>query len=75
VQHTPTRPDWLCRTGCGDWPCEPARTALLAELDPVSLSLHMAWHAMDAGEDLDHLDPAVIHRRFLAWMPRPAAVR
>lgn len=64
--HLPVRPTWRCVV-CGDnWPCEPARIALLnqASGDSVGLLVYLAAQLMDAIEDLGD---AATFERFLVW--------
>ncbi|ASW53265.1 hypothetical protein [Plantactinospora sp. KBS50] len=86
LPHRATRPTWNCSSGCGDWPCEPARERLreIYAHDPVGLSVVMADDLYEAVKDLWRLhpdgpptNPDDLWRRFVAWTrsrsPRRAA--
>ncbi|MEU8371765.1 flavin reductase [Micromonospora sp. NPDC048894] len=71
--HLPMRPLWRCR-GCGaEWPCQPARLALLVEYreDRTGLLVYLSTLMAEAGTQLSQLNgnvvPDNLMRRFLGW--------
>lgn len=74
--HLPGRPHWGCKA-CGQpWPCETARTELLAGYHgmPLSLSLYLATMYLDCLNDLYTLNPDdsvptpdEVFTRFYGW--------
>ncbi|MFF5172571.1 flavin reductase [Micromonospora sp. NPDC000089] len=71
--HLPMRPLWRCR-GCGaEWPCQPARLALLVEYreDRTALLVHLSTLMAEAGAQLAQLNgqvaPERLTDRFLTW--------
>lgn len=70
-EHTPDRPTWNCRNCRAPWPCPPARTRLMAELDSIALAMY-AWICLEeAAGDLTTATPVHLFQRFLHWT-RPA---
>lgn len=83
LPHRATRPGWWCTSGCGDWPCGPARVRLreIYVEDPVGLSMVMAEDMSEAIKDLWKLhpdgpptSPRELFDRFVAWT-RPAQLK
>ncbi|MEO3816091.1 hypothetical protein [Plantactinospora sp. B24E8] len=82
-EHAPQRPMWLCRACGGDWPCAPARDLLPRQfrLDPLALFVYLGICLYEATEDLYRLnpnpgpDPAVLHARFMGWVPTDRMIR
>lgn len=73
VKHLPSRPTWTCRVCAHDWPCRPAREAMIAEytdLVPV-LAIYLAICLHDAARDLADATPAGLYDRFLSWLSHP----
>ncbi|MCW6003839.1 hypothetical protein K1W54_04480 [Micromonospora sp. CPCC 205371] len=67
LDHEPN-PRWDCK-GCGkDWPCDPAREALLAEYrnQPGQLAMTMCKLMEDATTVLGQ-HPDDMFERFIAW--------
>ncbi|WP_442792058.1 flavin reductase [Micromonospora sp. NBC_01796] len=75
--HLPMRPTWRCRVCAADWPCGPARLALLAEFhrNRVALCLYLSAQYVRALEDLAEYAPNAprenLYNRFIAWPPVP----
>jgi hypothetical protein len=76
--HTPTRPSWLCGADGSEWPCEEARSALLAEYanDRTALGVFLTGLLYDAAWDLKGTpaeDRDALFRRFVRWalLPMP----
>jgi hypothetical protein len=75
-EHIPLRPTWLCRACADRWPCQAARTDLLAEHadDLVFLAVFLASTMTEAVYDLVELNPgaaptpAQLWDRFMAWL-------
>jgi hypothetical protein len=66
-EHAAERPSWNCRQ-CGDpWPCGPARGALLAEMDCVSLAIFMWLSLEEAVHDMPSWSPPDLYARFIEW--------
>ncbi|SCL24306.1 hypothetical protein GA0070624_2896 [Micromonospora rhizosphaerae] len=75
--HVPMRPLWRCRACGAEWPCQPARLALLVEYrdDRPALLVYLGTLMHEAGEQLaqlnGHARPADLPDRFLSWaLPR-----
>jgi hypothetical protein len=71
-EHTPHRPDWLCRTCGQEWPCAPAKVQLGEQYAPrrrIELALYMAAQLQDALAELPDPGPsrAELQTRFMAW--------
>ncbi|RZU77142.1 hypothetical protein EV384_5857 [Micromonospora kangleipakensis] len=71
--HLPMRPLWRCRA-CGvEWPCQPARLALLVEYraDRTALLVYLSTLMAEAGAQLSQLNghavPENLTERFLTW--------
>ncbi|MFJ8581531.1 flavin reductase [Micromonospora sp. NPDC093277] len=71
--HLPMRPLWRCRVCGSDWPCQPARLALLVEYrnDRTALMLYLSALLAEAGAQLSQLNgeapPEGLTERFLGW--------
>ncbi|WP_080646738.1 flavin reductase [Salinispora arenicola] len=86
VSHDPMRPLWRCRACGADWPCQPARLALLVEYRGRTSALltHLGNQLKAASDQLRQLNgraPDGLAERFLAWTvvrdqqaPEPLAV-
>ncbi|MFF5173085.1 flavin reductase [Micromonospora sp. NPDC000089] len=67
------RPLWRCRACGAEWPCQPARLALLVEYrdDRTALLVYLGTLMQEAGDQLaqlnGHARPADLVDRFLAW--------
>ncbi|MEV0155385.1 flavin reductase [Micromonospora sp. NPDC050686] len=67
------RPLWRCRACGAEWPCQPARLALLVEYraDRTALLVYLSTLMAEAGGQLaqlnGHVVPANLTERFLAW--------
>ena len=66
-EHVAERPSWDCRV-CGKaWPCDPAREALLIEMDRVALAIYM-WLNLEEAVLETSLGPASeLFERFIRW--------
>jgi len=71
--HLPMRPLWRCRRCGAEWPCQPARLALLVEYraDRTALLIYLSTLMAEAGEQLSQLNghaaPERLTERFLSW--------
>lgn len=71
--HLPMRPLWRCRACGAEWPCQPARLALLVEYreDRTALLVYLSTLMAEAGAQLAQLNgnapPADLAERFLSW--------
>ncbi len=84
VEHTPSRPKWVCAACHGDWPCAPAKTHLSEEYEGAEGALLMylgfvMWDAFDdglvpIGEDR-HVVPPTLRERFIDWYVVPLISR
>ncbi|MFI7577188.1 flavin reductase [Micromonospora sp. NPDC049497] len=67
------RPLWRCRACGAQWPCPPARLALLVEYrhDRAALLVYLATLMHEAADQLGQLNghshPAGLTDRFLTW--------
>jgi hypothetical protein len=67
------RPLWRCRACGAEWPCQPARLALLTEYrhDRAALLVHLATLMREAGAQLaqlgGHARPDGLTERFMSW--------
>jgi hypothetical protein len=71
-EHTPRRPDWICRHCYRPWPC-PARQAMLiaeSRSHPVAVALYLATCYQEASQHLTDVAPDVLYNRMLGWLPR-----
>ncbi|MET7969991.1 flavin reductase [Micromonospora sp. NPDC005305] len=72
-QHLPMRPLWRCRVCGAEWPCQPARLALLVEYrnDRTALLIYLSTLMAEAGAQLSQLNgharPENLTERFLTW--------
>lgn len=70
-EHTPHRPDWLCRACGQEWPCAPAKVRLgeqYAHRRRIELALYMAAQLQDALAELPDDAGADLQTRFMAWI-------
>lgn len=68
--HIADRATWDCRMCGAAWPCEPARTRLLATTDRrADLLIRLAAELEEASLVLDGPD---LYRRFVGWARRPS---
>lgn len=71
--HQPMRPLWRCRACGAEWPCQPARLALLVEYraDRTALLVYLSTLMAEAGAHLSQLNghvlPENLTDRFLTW--------
>jgi hypothetical protein len=73
IEHQVRRPEWLCGTDGGEWPCGGARK-LLAEAYrdmPDALARYLAHFMDQAATDLGLSTPSVLYRRFLGCTLHP----
>lgn len=70
--HTPMRPSFRCRSCGAEWPCSPARLALLQlyEKDRPGLMIYLAAQLTKALQDLPTVHPALLVGRIVYWVPR-----
>ncbi|TQL36796.1 hypothetical protein FB564_1928 [Salinispora arenicola] len=73
------RPLWRCRACGADWPCQPARLALLVEYRGRTSALltHLGNQLKAASDQLRQLNgnaPDSLAARFLAWVVRDQQV-
>ena len=67
------RPLWRCRACGAEWPCQPARLALLVEYreDRIALLVYLSTLMAEAGAQLSQLNghavPENLTERFLTW--------
>ncbi|MFI6760698.1 flavin reductase [Micromonospora sp. NPDC050417] len=75
--HVPMRPTWRCRACVADWPCGPARLALLHEFrgQRIALCLYLSGQYVDALKDFAEYAPNTstkgLYERFVGWPPIP----
>ncbi|BCJ58965.1 flavin reductase [Micromonospora endophytica] len=70
LPHEAMRPLWRCRNCGADWPCQPAKLALLSRYraDRKGLLIYLASLLEEARGQLAQLDPAAdLRSRFLDW--------
>ncbi|GAB3971905.1 hypothetical protein GCM10027615_31700 [Plantactinospora veratri] len=70
--HTPVRRSYRCRAcGC-NWPCQPARLALLTSFrgDRLGLMVYLGAHLARAMQELPDVHPALLAGQLLYWVPR-----
>ncbi|MEV0809513.1 flavin reductase [Micromonospora sp. NPDC050200] len=72
IPHAPMRPLWRCRNCAAEWPCQPARLALLVEYrdDRTGLLVYLGGLMAEATDQLAQLHPQTrldLTERFLAW--------
>jgi hypothetical protein len=71
--HLPMRPLGRCRACGAEWPCQPARLALLVEYreDRTALLVYLSTLMAEAGAQLAQLNghamPDRLTERFLSW--------
>ena len=71
-EHTPRRPDWICRHCYRPWPCPARQAMLVAEFHdhPVSVALYLAGCFHEASEHLPGVSPEILYNRMMGWLPR-----
>jgi hypothetical protein len=70
TDHEPNVETWNCRRCDGQWPCEPARTHMLATMRPTELAISQWMMLERAMPDLQPIDSREIWDRFLGWSRR-----
>ncbi|MEV0722587.1 flavin reductase [Micromonospora purpureochromogenes] len=70
------RPLWRCRNCAAEWPCQPARLALLVEYrdDRTGLLVYPGGLMVEASDQLGRLHSQTrldVTERFLAWARGP----
>ncbi|MFG2060054.1 flavin reductase [Micromonospora sp. NPDC048871] len=75
IPHVAMRPLWQCRNCGAEWPCQPARLALLMEYrkDRLGLLLYLGGLMVQARDQLSQLNPEHtpdLYDRFLGWARR-----
>jgi hypothetical protein len=75
AEHTPLRPDWICRHCDQPWPCPTRRAMLAAECrtDPVAVALYLSTCRQEAGRHLAGVSPEDLYQRMLGWLPQARA--
>ena len=66
-EHAAERPSWDCRACGKPWPCDPAREAMLSEMNRVSLAIFMWINLEEAAGDLPACPASELFDRFLNW--------
>ncbi|GAA0900009.1 hypothetical protein GCM10009557_76110 [Virgisporangium ochraceum] len=69
-EHTPRRPDWVCRD-CGEpWPCPTRRDMLLDEMrvNPLAVVLYLAACFEEASSSLDDPTGDAVYSRMFGWI-------
>ena len=71
-EHTPRRPDWICRNCYRPWPCPTRQAMLTAEFrgSPVAVALYLATCFHEASEHLPEVPPDILYVRMMGWLPR-----
>lgn len=72
-EHSAARPSWDCRVCDQPWPCDPAREALVGEMDSVQLAMYLWVNLEEAAGDLPTTPPREFFDRFLSWSRVQAA--
>lgn len=69
-EHTPRRPDWICRDCDEAWPCPTRQVMLLAEFrdQPVAVVLYLAACYQEASTHLTELPSEAVYTRMLGWL-------
>lgn len=69
-EHTPRRPDWVCRDCDQPWPCPTRKDMLIEECreQPVAVVLYLAGCYQEASTHLVDLAPDDIYTRMLGWL-------
>ncbi len=67
MEHVAKRPSWDCRACDKPWPCDPAREALMAEMDITALRMYLWINLEEAMGDLPATPVREVFERFLAW--------
>jgi hypothetical protein len=69
-EHTPRRPDWICRDCFRPWPCPSRKRLLQAEYttDPVAVALYLATCYHEAASQLPDVPADVLYARMLGWL-------
>jgi hypothetical protein len=65
--HTAERPSWECRACGKPWPCDPAREALVIEMDRVALAIYMWLNLKEAVLDMPRGPASELFERFIRW--------
>lgn len=66
-EHVAKRPSWDCRLCAKPWPCDPAREALVTEMDRVTLAIYMWLNLEEAVLDMPHGPASELFERFIRW--------
>jgi hypothetical protein len=67
ADHTPIRPAWDCLACEQPWPCDPAREALIEEMERAPLAIYM-WEQLDgAVMELPPTPATELFERFIKW--------
>jgi hypothetical protein len=66
-EHVAERPSWDCRACGRPWPCDPAREALVIEMDRVTLAIYMWSNLEEAVMDLPRGPAPEFFERFIRW--------
>jgi hypothetical protein len=66
-EHVAERPTWDCRACGKPWPCNPAREALVTEMDPVGLAIYMWLNLEEAVMDIPRGPASQLFERFIRW--------
>jgi len=66
-EHLAERPSWDCRACGKPWPCDPAREALVMEMDRVALAIYMWLNLEEAAQDIPRGPVSELFERFIRW--------
>jgi hypothetical protein len=66
-EHVAERPSWDCRACGNPWPCDPAREALVTEMDRVTLAIYMWSNLEEAAMDMPRGPVSELFERFIRW--------
>lgn len=71
VEHDPDTTTWDCRVCGAPWPCEPARSHMIATMTPTELRIGQ-WVALESAAPLLlGMTMNQVWDRFLGWAGNP----
>jgi hypothetical protein len=70
TDHEPNVETWNCRQCGAQWPCEPARTHMMATMTPTELRISQWMMLERAVFDLQPINSREVWDRFLGWAGR-----
>jgi hypothetical protein len=70
LEHTPRRPDWLCRDCLHPWPCPDRKRALAEEYrtHPVAVALYLATCYNEAVGQMPAVPVDALYARMVGWL-------